>query len=310
MEFSTQADNYTKITGQQLDEELLELTERDPSGRFLMEYLCELVDAHNDWSEDEKWLVYESLELMYEAHDKDDRGNDDAYVTHPLRVAIDLCVTDASPQLVAAGLLHDSVEDKSEAVIEYIMADEVPSEDAAVIANIARNFLYDVSREDRVNSALLLLEYSPRFAAIAHLVNEVTNRAYPLWVDSLSDDTARKDAKHAHRAEQINRHVDQNPQTAVLKFADTYDNIRSLRRHEALNGRPDELGGLMKLHEKYSVMIQTWESLAETRPTTVTRERVDICKKRLNEIQDLVASYSRNLALANVETTGVKRTIA
>ncbi len=247
-----------------LDHELLTLTELDRNGRFLMEYFCEAAEETN-WPDQNKWHVYAALELMYDAHGEQGRGNGDAYITHPLRVAIDLCLQGAPPELVAAGLLHDTVEDTPEAVIKEL-ATSTPET--------------HLDADATIEHALKLLHAPGPYQSAAPLVDGVTNRAYPPEVRELTGDALIK-GKHEFRANQINEHVERSELEAWLKFADTYDNIRTLVRHEALNGTPEQSQNLANLIAKYRLMIERWQSLVYERPPVIDECRIDICHERL-----------------------------
>lgn len=316
METTTQTIDHKQLSYVKLDNDLMIETERDPSGRFLMEYLCRQIESREYWSEDDKLLVLESLELMYEAHGHDDRGNGDAYVTHPLRVAITLCANRASARLVAAALLHDSVEDAPEAAIRYITAEIAADEGRELIVYTEDIIASKPPREYLIEQAMELIIYSPKYAIVAPMVDGVTNRAYPAEIDTLPDPDIRRQAKHIHRASQIQQHIDASEDEAILKFADTYDNIRSLIRHEAFDTErndidfPERVRSLEKLLDKYTLMINTWKDLEKTRPTAISRDYIAICEERLREIAAWEPLHERRKALASTALKEVRGRVA
>lgn len=316
------AEKYSKLklaSDIKFDNDLIFLTERDPSGRLLMERLSILIETRKDWSEDESSLVLDSLELMYEAHGHDDRGNGDAYVTHPLRVALTLCANYASAKLVAAALLHDSVEDAPRAVIQYLTSEATettPTEAAELTACTNQILASNTPRGSLIEYGLLLMRYSPRYASVASLVDGVTNRAYPSGIDGMSDPHERKQAKHVFRADQIQRHIDSSEEEAILKFADTYDNIRSLARHEAYNSKPGDiefsrkLRSLEKLLDKYTLMINTWKNLGIRRPAVISSDYIAVCEKRLQIIASSKPIRERRRSLAHTVLAELERDAA
>jgi len=292
------------------DESLLTLTERDPTGRFLLDEFVGLVDNNPSWDDDERTLIYEAIELMYEAHGVQDRGNGDAYITHPLRVAIDLCMQNASARLVAAGLLHDAPEDRAQAVSEYLMHERTSADQAVSLAAIHHKAPSSPTRSDYIELSLALLREHQTFSPAAVLVDEVTNRAYPPEIDALIQSDVLTAAKHAYRADQIKRHARAGSDEALLKFFDTYDNIRSLTRHEALHTEPLSLPRLEKLVEKYSLMIDTWLSLAAELPPDISLDRLVLCQERLRSLSHTIAQRKRLRAIAERAITGVEQSVA
>lgn len=286
MELFSRPIDIRPLQQQELDKYLLHLTDEDPMGLLLMKHLCELVESHEDWSEDDKLLIYESIELMDTAHGHDNRGNGDAYITHPLRVAITLLANHAPPRLIAAGLLHDTVEDNPEAVTRYLLTEMASSPDEELTSIANQSIPVGASKGRRIEHALSLMRIFPIYTPVAPLVDGVTNRAYPPHINAMTNPGDRTKAKHRHRAKQIIKHIEQSEGEAILKFADTYDNIRGLERHEAFTDQHDELRNaenahrLYKLVVKYMLMIDTWED-QDDRPAVISREYIDICRQRL-----------------------------
>ena len=57
-------------------------------------------------------LIDRAIELAVEAHEEQKRkGSQTAYITHPFSVAVTLAKTRCSDEIIAAGILHDTVED-------------------------------------------------------------------------------------------------------------------------------------------------------------------------------------------------------
>ncbi len=58
-------------------------------------------------------MINEAFLFALKAHEKQTRKNGVAYIVHPFAVAMELARNGASDNLIAAGLLHDTVEDTS-----------------------------------------------------------------------------------------------------------------------------------------------------------------------------------------------------
>ena len=56
-------------------------------------------------------IIKEAYELAASKHEGQFRKSGDPYISHPLHVAYMLCELQAGPATIAAGLLHDVVED-------------------------------------------------------------------------------------------------------------------------------------------------------------------------------------------------------
>lgn len=278
--FINPRDRYKKIAD--TDAELIEITDQDPTGRFLLQRLCTAIDARTDWSDEDRTLVDEAIELAYELHGDTDRGNGDRYVTHVLRVAIDLCEQGESARLVGAALLHDSAEESPDGIVDYV-GQMLMS--AGVITSIEPA---GPTENDRANHALATLAMHPFLAVTTPLVDGVTNRSYPLAIDAIDDPKQRRMAQLNHRAGQIIEHIRRGHEEAVLKFADTRDNIRGLSRHEFFaNPSRENYRHLAGLIEKYTMMIEQWEANAHHRPGRVTTAMIDLSKMQLQYIEEL-----------------------
>jgi (p)ppGpp synthase/HD superfamily hydrolase len=135
----------------------------------------------------ERPRLHDALDLAADLH-RDDRRTREPYLNHLLRVAIRLAhhyeVRD--PDVIVAGLLHDSVEDH---------ADELaPGADDPVPAALA-------ALSDR---------FGPR---VAHLVEAVTNPEYDLSRD-----------KHEQYREHVAESLEREPWARVIKLSDFTDN--------------------------------------------------------------------------------------
>ena len=75
-------------------------------------------------------LIKKAYDLAYKMHDGQVRKSGDPYISHPLNVAMMLCELNAGPATIAAGLLHDVVEDTA------VSLEEVKKEFGRDVANI------------------------------------------------------------------------------------------------------------------------------------------------------------------------------
>lgn len=246
------------IITKELDVVLLELTEKDPSGLLLLEELCVRVEANEAWTDEDKELVYEAVELADYAHNGQKRG-DDEYFSHPVRVAVRLFAKDSSPEFVAAGLLHDAVEDNPLAVIVYLLGDskDLPS-------------FIGPSKEEQIEIAITMLYDSERFGKTAPYVDAVTDRPYPPEVEA-----ARDEAKNTHRANELRKLGGERNPGLALKDCDNYDNVIMLCHHEALHGDWSAEAHLIKLLDKYAKALDVLEQLANSGNKEINLEDVN-----------------------------------
>ena len=78
--------------------------------QWLEDNLIKLENSNSNTYRDQK-LIAKAFKLAYEAHDGQLRASGEPYIIHPIAVAGLLKEIGASPSVVAAGLLHDVVED-------------------------------------------------------------------------------------------------------------------------------------------------------------------------------------------------------
>lgn len=146
------------------------------------------------WSEEEKALVQSAYDMALQLH-RDDKYKDQPYILHLLRVANRITgylrLFDA--ELVAAALLHDSVEDHSHDISQQSHNDEKLHQQVALTAISSR--------------------FSPR---VANLVATVTNEAD-------RDEHLSEEQKIAAYTQKVKQAI-QTPDGWVIKFADWCDN--------------------------------------------------------------------------------------
>jgi GTP pyrophosphokinase len=92
-----------------------------------LQRLLETIEAHTDLDEAARTLVTEAYELANVAHEGQDRASGEPYFHHCLAVASILAELRLDPPAIAAGLLHDVVEDSLVSVedLERDFGDEV-----------------------------------------------------------------------------------------------------------------------------------------------------------------------------------------
>lgn len=264
----------------QLDTLLLQLTEKDRNGLSLLGTLCDIVEADPIWSEADKTTLFEAIELADVAHEGQARGYDE-YFGHPVRVAIRVYARGATPEQVIAALLHDTVEDNPMAVIRYLWseAEELPP-------------TIGQTRHERIDLAIALLYDSKLFGSTAPYVDHVTNRPYPSEVD-----VTNNDAKHRHRAAHV-RKLGEDPHLLLLKDCDTYDNVVMLPHHEALHGDIAALDNLVKLLDKYTVVLNELEQLAREGNVAVNLHDCMVRRTVIDDVRNRVEALSSTVVKA------------
>ena len=83
-------------------------------GIFIPDWLQEYLDystESNKGKDSERGTIVKAFQLAYKAHDGQFRASGEPYIIHPVAVADLLKEIGASPSVIAAGFLHDVVED-------------------------------------------------------------------------------------------------------------------------------------------------------------------------------------------------------
>ena len=83
-------------------------------GIFIPDWLQEYLDYSTETfkgKDSERETIVKAFQLAYKAHDGQFRASGEPYIIHPIAVADLLKEIGASPSVIAAGLLHDVVED-------------------------------------------------------------------------------------------------------------------------------------------------------------------------------------------------------
>src|SRR5665213_2173420 len=82
----------------------------------------EILDAMQDHTPEDEVLIHKAYAFAQKAHEDDKRYSGEPYFMHPAAVAKHLAQLGMDAQTIAAGLLHDSVEDA------HIEEDEIEKE--------------------------------------------------------------------------------------------------------------------------------------------------------------------------------------
>ncbi len=104
-------------------------------------------------------LIQKAIKFSIQVHELDQqqkrKGKDIPYITHPLSVGLILALSGASEELVAAGILHDTIEDSlaEKKVTEEMLTERFGKNIAALVASVSE-FHKDQSWEVRKQEAL------------------------------------------------------------------------------------------------------------------------------------------------------------
>lgn len=80
-------------------------------------------------------MIYKALEIAAKAHRNQNRkGTDIPYITHPAAVALMLCKAGCSEDVIATGILYDTIEDTT-ITIDFIRDRILKSSDCLFRSN-------------------------------------------------------------------------------------------------------------------------------------------------------------------------------
>ncbi|KAJ3683685.1 hypothetical protein LUZ60_013912 [Juncus effusus] len=106
------------------------VSKRNFASRCGLSESCDVINPESLWeglkpsisylSQEELNLVYDALKLAFEAHDGQKRRSGEPFIIHPVEVARILGELELDWQSIAAGLLHDTVEDTDLVTFERI----------------------------------------------------------------------------------------------------------------------------------------------------------------------------------------------
>lgn len=189
------------------------------------------------WNDEQKTLVYTALDDAARLHGGDTRGDLPA-LTHPLRVAIRILSPDHfnvrdRPELIAAALLHDTVEEHPERWVtppddrgQYPPFD--PKEQSVEELQTLRNQAFSVIAE----------RYGPRVHAVVHWL---TSDLYPKETFEHSDRNTRQIRKWDQYETGVRAllHEEDAYGAKVIKLSDFIENfVGGIKHHENHALRP------------------------------------------------------------------------
>ncbi len=97
----------------------------------------------NYWAAEQVEQLRDAYEFARQAHDGQQRLTGDPYITHPLEVANILVMLQADPAAVAAGLLHDTVEDTD--IVPQQISERFGDEIAQLVEGVTKLRRLDLS---------------------------------------------------------------------------------------------------------------------------------------------------------------------
>ncbi len=168
-----------------------------------------------------------ALELAYQAHYGQTRkGDGGPYVDHVIEVAHMLHEAGCDPHVVAAGLLHDAVEDSD------LTAGEIADEVGAVVATLVEAL---TERKDMPDYERRKLEHRVRVASSGRRATAI------FAADRLANLRALRRA-YAEQGEAVGRHFNASLDE---KLAHLHRDVRMLKRVDPSNPFLAELAGEM-----------------------------------------------------------------
>ena len=171
--------------------------------------------------------VGSALHVAYRAHYGQTRkGDGSPYVSHPIEVAHMLHEAVCDPQVVAAGLLHDAIEDGG------ITAGEIADEVGAVVASLVEAM---TERKDVRDYERRKLEHRVRVARAGRRVTAI------YAADRLANLRALR-AAYADQGEAVARHFNASLDE---KLAQLHRDVRMLKRVDPTNPFLVDLAGEM-----------------------------------------------------------------
>ena len=174
----------------------------------------------NNYSEVDRDLILRAYKTAEEAHAPQKRASGESYITHCLAVAEILSELRVPPAVIAAGLLHDTVEDT------YITTEDLQRDFGEEIARLVDGVtkLTELPRVSRGDQQVSELEEEARQKEIA------SRRGRP---DPEEDERERIRSRNFDAVNETLRKtflaIDDDPRVPLIKLADRLHNIRTLR---------------------------------------------------------------------------------
>lgn len=215
--------------------------------------------------------VEESLEFMLKIHlPQKDRADGRPFASHPLAVAEKVIAASDNPDLAAAALIHDGVEDQSDRIFVERIERKYPG----------RDFMHlEINAETKEKYKDVFKEWSfreirDRFGdKVRYYTENMTNHDYNSLAESLGlSGEAKQDFVNEMYAEHVEAIID-DPELFTLKLADLSVNI--------------DLHSLDPNSEKYRKLKRKYKSVIEA-----VRERL----AKVGEGHPLYANKDRDIA--------------
>ena len=172
---------------------------------------------YNDMDRD---LILRAFKLADEAHKGQQRASGDPYITHCIAVAQILAELKVPPAVIAAGLLHDTVED-TEITTEDLKRD-FGEEIARLVDGVTK--LTELPRVSRGDQQASEFEKEDEEKAVAERRGTL---------DPDADELARVRSRNFDAVNETLRKtflaIDDDPRVPLIKLADRLHNIRTLR---------------------------------------------------------------------------------
>ncbi len=179
-----------------------------------------LVDSlPKNYTDVDRELIMRAYHTASEAHAKQKRASGDPYITHCIAVAEILVALRVPPAVIAAGLLHDTVEDT------YITSDDLRRDFGEEIQRLVDGVtkLTELPRVSRGDQQLSEIEKEEEIKVIA------ARRGIP---DPTEDERGRVRSRNFDAVNETLRKtflaIDDDPRVPLIKLADRLHNMRTL----------------------------------------------------------------------------------
>ena len=237
-------------------------------------------------------VIQRAYRLAEKAHAGQKRASGEPYVNHCLAVAAILAEYSMPAEIIAAGLLHDTVEDTS---IKY---DDLRSEFGEGVANLVQGVtkltqLPRVSRGEHQEEALRKLD-------------DASNQ--------IEDEAARRNRKRDLAAETLRKTflaMDSDVRVVLIKLADRLHNMRTLGAFPEAKRRriaQETLDIFAPLANRLGIWQIKWEledlSFRYTNPEKYTEIAEQLAERRESreaEIQNISEAISKLLAVSGIK---------
>ena len=112
-------------------------------------YLEDLLDYIKDYEPQYKELILKAYEFANEAHKGTLRKSGEPYIIHPVSVACILAEMKADADTIAAGLLHDTIEDV-DGVTKDLIAEKFNPSIANLVDGVTKMKKYEFNNDKRI----------------------------------------------------------------------------------------------------------------------------------------------------------------